>query len=150
MKPQPSEVRKAMENIGAVKRCLRAVSSEEYAETGLGDTQMRILRYVASHPSVSQAELARETETDPSLTGRALQGLLDRGVLKRERSKEDKRAFRLELAPRGTALLAQVDKASARLVSRIVAPLDARDVADFNRIAAKLTAALGPGSPSED
>ena len=145
---QPARIREAVANIGVVKRVLRAAATQAYGELKLGDTQMKIMRYVASHPRVSQATLARATDTDPALVGRALQGLLDRSVLQRERSEEDGRAWLVELGPGGPTLLREVEKASARLVSRITGPLNARDLADFTRIAGKLVAALG--APPDD
>lgn len=129
--------------MSAVKRVLRQVAAEAYGALPLGDTQMKILRYVAAHPRVSQAELARATETDPALLGRALKGMLDRGVLKRSRSKEDRRAYLIELGASGAALATRVEAASARMIQRIVSPFDARDLADFDRLAKKLVAALG-------
>jgi hypothetical protein len=46
---------------------------------------------------ISQADLARATDTDPRLTGRALETLLLRGWVRRKRSKEDRREYILEL-----------------------------------------------------
>jgi DNA-binding MarR family transcriptional regulator len=137
------ELRAFAENMSTVKRVLRQASAEAYGDFALGDTQMKILRYVAANPRASQADLARATETDPALLGRALKGMLDRGVLKRSRSKEDRRAYLIELGPSGAALATRVEAASARLVQRILAPFDARDLADFDRLTKKLVAALG-------
>lgn len=136
------ELRAALENLGPLKRCLRAATTEAYGELGLGEAQMKILRHVAAAPGVSQAELARATQTDAALTGRALTGLLSRNVLRRKRSTHDKRAYVLELGPRGAALLARVNAANTKLVQRVSAPLDTRDLLDFDRIAKKLIAAL--------
>ncbi len=61
--------------------------------------------------------------TDPALTGRALETLIERGWVRRERSEEDRR--RLELA------------------ERVVAVLDERDLEDFARAAHKMIAAFG-------
>ncbi|MCP3138563.1 MarR family winged helix-turn-helix transcriptional regulator [Pyxidicoccus xibeiensis] len=142
------ELRAALENLGALKRCLRAATANAYGDLGLGEAQMKLLRHVAASPGVSQAELARATETDPALTGRALRGLLDRGVLRRKRSNHDRRAFIIELGPRGATLLARVNEANAKLVQQVSAPLDTRDLVDFDRIAKKLIAALD--SPSAE
>lgn len=136
------ELRAALSNLGALKRCLRSAVADAYGELGIGEAQLKILRCVAASPGITQAELARSTETDPALTGRALRGLIASRVLRRKPSKEDGRAYVLELGPQGAALLERANAANKRLVERVSAPLDARDLADFDRIAKKLVATL--------
>jgi hypothetical protein len=45
--------------------------AQAYATLELGSTQARFLKHIGQHSRISQAELARLTETDPTLTGRA-------------------------------------------------------------------------------
>jgi DNA-binding MarR family transcriptional regulator len=137
-----SELRAALANLGDLKRCLRAATSDAYGDLGLGEAQMKILRQAADTPGTTQAELARATATDPALMGRALRGLIHRGALRRKRSPHDARAYIIELGPRGPALLERVNTAHAKLVQRVSAPLDTRDFVDFDRIAKKIIAAL--------
>jgi DNA-binding MarR family transcriptional regulator len=132
-----------METFGALKRCVMAVATEIYGDVGMGSVQVRFLSHIAQHGRISQADLARATQTDPALTGRALQGMLERGVIRRERSKKDRREYLLELGPKGRESLAEVERARARLAQRLVRPLDDRDLADFERISRKLIAAFG-------
>jgi DNA-binding MarR family transcriptional regulator len=133
-----------IERFGAVKRSLHALAAQAYGAAGIGSTQVRFLRHIGRHTRISQADLARATETDPALTGRALQTLLDRGWVRRERSTEDRREYLLELGPPGRRALAKVEQLRADLAARVVEPLDERDLEDFERIANKLLAALGP------
>jgi DNA-binding MarR family transcriptional regulator len=74
--------------------------------------------------------------------GRALGPLLERGLVRRERSDEDRREYVLELAPAGKRARARIEKVRARLHARVVAPLDERDLDDFDRIAKKILAAF--------
>ncbi len=131
---------------GAVKRCFHSLAVEAYAAAGIGSTQARFLRHIGRHTRISQADLARATETDPALTGRALQTLLDRGWVRRERSTEDRREYLLELSAPGRRALAKVEEARAELAARAVEPLTERDLEDFERIGKKLLAAFGPGA----
>jgi DNA-binding MarR family transcriptional regulator len=131
-----------METFSAFKRCFMAVASEMYGDVGIGSTQVTFLRHIARHGRISQAELARATSTDPALTGRALQGLIERGVIRRQRSKSDRREYLLELGPTGKDSLAEVERVWLRLAERLVRPLDERDLKDFDRIARKLTEAF--------
>jgi DNA-binding MarR family transcriptional regulator len=131
-----------LDTLSTLTRQLRGVLIEMYADSGVGSAQARFVRHVSRSGRISQAELARATDTDPALTGRALQALLDRGVLKRERSAVDRREYLVELGPNGAEVLAQVNEVRDRLAERLVRPLDARDRSDFDRIAKKILAAF--------
>ncbi len=133
-----------IELFGAVRRCFHSLALDAYAAAEIGTTQARFVRYIGRHTRISQAELARATDTDPALTGRALQTLMDRGWVRRERSTEDRREYVLELSAPGRRALTRVEQARAALAERVVAPLDERDIEDFERIARKLLAAFGP------
>src|SRR6185437_2538057 len=102
-----------LETFGLLRRRLMGVIDEAYATLGIGATQAKLLRTVGERQPMSQADLARATGTDPALTGRALRTLLDRGWVRRRRSREDRRAFSLELTPEGEALLEKVRAARA-------------------------------------
>ena len=135
-----------VETYGALKRCLASVAGDMYGDVGMGTTQVRLLRHVARHGPISQADLARATDADAALCGRALQSLLERGVLRRERSESDRREYLLELGPEGGDVLDRVERITTCLARRLVRPLDERDLEDFERIASKLLAAFAPGS----
>ena len=134
---RPRDPAEFLDLFGAVKRSFHALAVEAYAALEIGSTQARFLRHIGRHTRISQAELARATGTDPALTGRALQTLMDRGWVRRERSTEDRREYVLELSAPGRRALARVEQTRARLAERVVEPLDERDVDDFERIAKK-------------
>ena len=136
------------ETFGALKRCISSLVSQAYAEARLGPTQVLVLRHIGKHAPMSQAEIARATATDPALMGRALQTLIERGWVLRERSVEDRRQYLLKLGAAGQRALKRIEVVRARLVERIVDPLDQRDLADFQRIAGKLLAAFAPSAAS--
>jgi len=139
-----------IELFGAVRRCFHSLALEAYAAAEIGSTQARFLRHIGRHTRISQADLARATVTDPALTGRALQTLLDRGWVRRERSTEDRREYILELSAPGRRALARVEQMRAKLAERVVEPLDERDIEDFERVARKLLAEFGPRAENGD
>jgi DNA-binding MarR family transcriptional regulator len=141
--PQKPNAAQFVETFGALKRCLNALAAQAYAATKLGTTQVRFLRHIGKHPGISQAELSRATVTDPALTGRALQTLIERGWVLRERSAKDRREYLLELGTAGRRALKRIEQVRAHLVERVAEPLDERDLEDFERIAGKLLAAFG-------
>jgi DNA-binding MarR family transcriptional regulator len=140
-----------IDSFAALKRCLTALAAQAYAGEELGSTQAKFVLHVGAQSRISQAELARATGTDPTLTGRALQTLIARGYVRRERSDEDRREYVLELGAGGRRALGRVEKLHAALSARVAAALDDRDVEDFDRITKKLLAAFdGGGGDGED
>jgi DNA-binding MarR family transcriptional regulator len=131
-----------IESFGTLSRCLRAVVSEAYASIEVGHTQGKFLRHIGKHSRISQADLARATASDPALTGRTLETLIERGWVRRKRSEEDRRQYLLELSASGQRMRERVEEARARVIEQVAAVLDERDLADFDRIAKKIVQAF--------
>lgn len=131
-----------IDSFSALSRCLRSLAAQAYAQAAIGSTQAKFVRHIGRRGGISQAELARATGTDPTLTGRALQTLIERGWVRRQRSATDCREYLLELGPAGKRVEGRVQKLRAALARRVVATLDARDLQDFDRITAKILAAF--------
>jgi DNA-binding MarR family transcriptional regulator len=136
---EPSEF---LESLGALSRCLRSVAAQAYATFEVGSTQAKFLRHIGRHSRISQADLARATATDPALTGRALETLVERGWVRRTRSEEDRRQYVLDLTASGQRARKRVEEARERIAKRIATLLDERDIEDFDRIAKKILAAF--------
>lgn len=131
-----------LDTYARLKRSLAALTAREYAQLELGSAQVRFLKQIARSPSISQAELARATETDPALTGRALQTLIKRGWVRRVRSATDKRAYLLQLGAGGKRIMSRVEAVRSELAEQITASLDDRDREDFRRIVDKIVTAV--------
>lgn len=130
-----------IQRFSAVKKRISGLLGQVFSSIELGTMQAKLLQHIGRHSRLSQAELARATESDPTLTSRTRQTLIERGLVRRERSDTDRREYVLELAPAGRRVREQVEKLRAELVSRVVTALDDRDLDDFERIAAKILAA---------
>lgn len=131
-----------VDQFGAVRRRITAVAALAYGELEMGSMQAKLLRHLGLRGKSSQAELARDTQSDPTLTGRTMQTLIDRGLVRRERSNEDRREYVLDLTAAGRKMRERVDKARARVAAQLVAALDDRDLEDFDRIAGKILASF--------
>jgi DNA-binding MarR family transcriptional regulator len=131
---------------GLLKRRFLSVATQAYATAGMARMQGKLLRHIAHKGRGSQAELARATDTDPALTGRALHALLADGLVRRRRSDEDRREYVVELTAAGRRANDRVDKARMELAVRLAAVLDERDLADFERIVKKILAAFDGAS----
>ncbi len=141
------------ERFVGVARRLRSVAAQAYATFEVGSAQAKFLRHIGQHSRLSQADLARATDTAPTLTGRALEPLIERGWVRRKRSEEDRRQYVLELTASGQRARERVEKVRAEISDRLANVLDDRDVEDFDRIATKILQALqieaeaGPALP---
>ena len=140
IKAEPNDF---VERLRALLRCLRAATATTRASLDLGLTQARFLRHIGRNSGISQADLARATESDPTLTGRILETLIQRDLVRRSRSAEDRRQYVLELTPAGQRLRRKVEQSHERIAARIQEVLDPRDREDFERIAGKLLEAFG-------
>jgi DNA-binding MarR family transcriptional regulator len=132
------------ECFSSVKKRISMLAAQGYAAAELGTMQAKLLRHIGKHSKISQADLARATDSDPTLTSRTLQTLIERGLVRRERSDEDRREYVLELTAAGRRVREHVEQLRAAIIARVVDALDERDFADFERIAGKILAATEP------
>jgi DNA-binding MarR family transcriptional regulator len=135
------------EQLTALLRSLRAVRAQSYATLELGSAQAKLLRHIGEQSRISQADLARATDTAPTLTGRALEPLVERGWVRRKRSEEDRRQYVLELSAAGQRIRDRVETVREGIIEQIATVLDDRDFADFDRIATKILAVFGAPEP---
>ena len=126
------------DRFGLVTRAVRAAAEEAYAALEIGSAQAKCLRHIGKNARISQADLARATRTAPTLIGRALEPLIERGWVRRKRSERDRREYVLELTASGQRARARVEEARGKIIARIDGALDQRDKEDFDRIAGKL------------
>lgn len=131
-----------IERFVSVKRRISAKAAAAYAQVELGTMQAKLLRHIGRHSQISQAALARATESDPTLTGRTLATLIERGLVRRERSAEDRREYVLELTAAGKRMRERVEKLRSEVTAQVVSALDDRDFEDFERVCEKILAAL--------
>jgi DNA-binding MarR family transcriptional regulator len=132
-----------LDSLGALSRAVRARAAEAYARVGVGPTQARFLRHIGARVGISQAELARATQTDPALTGRALETLIERGWVRRKRSSTDRRQYLLELSSAGKRVQAKVERARRGIAQELRSVVTARDLKDLERIRRRVVTALG-------
>jgi DNA-binding MarR family transcriptional regulator len=131
------------ERLTALLRSLREVRAQAYATLDLGSAQAKLLRHIGQQSRISQADLARATDTAPTLTGRALEPLVERGWVRRKRSEEDRRQYVLELSAAGQRVRDRVETVREGIIEQMATVLDDRDFADFDRIATKILAVFG-------
>lgn len=111
----------------------RRVAAEVQKTSGLNLSQWRVLAAVADKPGRTSTEVVEITPMDKPIVSRAVQVLVDRGLLRREASQEDGRRSYLRLTPEGEGTYADI---VAALTSSGAAGLDlvsGDELAAFNR-----------------
>ncbi|MFT3698803.1 MAG: MarR family transcriptional regulator [Kofleriaceae bacterium] len=127
-----------LETFAKLKRTLSSLAQGAYAELEIGTSQAKFVRHIGAAGQISQAELARQTTTDPTLTGRIIGTLIERGWVKRDRSEEDRREYVLQLTAAGKRAQGQIEKAREALAARVLDRLDDKDIDEFDRIVDKI------------
>ena len=82
--------------------------TKELKPFGLSLTEWRVCAALHHQPHQRLAELAGHTSAEPSTLSRTVEGLLQRGLLVRDRSGDDARALALSLTPDGDALAQRI------------------------------------------
>jgi DNA-binding MarR family transcriptional regulator len=84
------------------------ITQRSMTELGVTSQQGSILLMVASGKCSLASEVAREFGIDAGAVTRLIDRLESRGLLERVRSREDRRAIRLAVTPRGRDIAAQM------------------------------------------
>jgi DNA-binding MarR family transcriptional regulator len=95
----------------------------QLGELRLGFTQLAALYAVGGTETLTVADLAERIGRSPSATSRIVSGLVERGYIGRQEEEVDRRQRTLELTPRGSALLAAIDRSRAEQFLAVVRPL---------------------------
>ncbi|MBL8662100.1 MAG: MarR family transcriptional regulator [Candidatus Odyssella sp.] len=124
-----------------VRRLHQIVVSACYEGWGgldISPVQYGALMAVRAFPGIDQRGLARAIAIDRSSIG-AVSGQLERrGLIARRTGRRDKRNKELFLTARGAAVLRRAQPLAWEIQDRILAPLPARERAEFVRLLAKL------------
>jgi DNA-binding MarR family transcriptional regulator len=109
-----------------LRRCQqRAVDIfvEEVGADGPTPRQFAILLSVHQNDGLNQTDLVRLSGIDRSTLAEILRRLVDRGLIRRERTSEDQRTNALHITPAGETALRAAFPAMVRAQERIFAPI---------------------------
>jgi DNA-binding MarR family transcriptional regulator len=93
----------------------------ELRKHGFSAAQWPILRAIADGETPIAADLCRKLNYDTGSMTRMLNRLEEKGVLRREASKEDGRTVRLRITPMGHRIYPKLRDATIRVLNRMVA-----------------------------
>jgi len=90
--------------------------------------QYAVLKHLAEGSARTAAELCRFMHYDTGAMTRIVDRLEGKGLVRRERSREDRRAVVLRLAPSGRAQLPRLTAAAARVLEEHLAGFNATEI----------------------
>ena len=117
-----------------LRRCQQRsadIYAEELGAEGPTQPQFALLTAIFQHPGASQVDLVRLTGIDRSTVAEMAARLVKRGLLRRERSDDDRRANTLAISPSGEAWLRSYLPAAQRTQQRLLEPLNETERADL-------------------
>jgi DNA-binding MarR family transcriptional regulator len=103
-------------------------------EVGLGVGTWFLLTMLANKDGMSQGEVSRRFEVDPSRITRLAQRLEREGWLRRERNPEDNRVVRLRATREGRLLIESRQERRERFEERIRREFSQEELAEFRRM----------------
>jgi MarR family transcriptional regulator for hemolysin len=123
-----------LQTIADVTRLTRREFDRRVAPLGLTRAQWRALKRIERAEGLTQAQLADDLEMEPIAIGRVLDRLQAAGFIERRADPHDRRCWRLHLAPRSAAVLADVDRIAGVLRREMLGRIAARELEVAERV----------------
>ena len=117
--------------IGRVRTVMLSTLDGELQPFGLTGTQFAILKSVAERAAETAADLCRLLHYDTGSMTRLVDRLEEKGLIRRERSKNDRRVVSLRVTRAGRALLPRWRDSAARVIQRMLTGFTAPEVNDL-------------------
>jgi DNA-binding MarR family transcriptional regulator len=114
--PAPAEALAVGHLMGRARASLLSALDAQLAPFGLNGVQCAVLKYLADGTARTAADLCRFMHHDNGSMTRILDRLEAKGLLRRERCREDRRVVFLRVAPNGRALLPRLLTVASRVV----------------------------------
>lgn len=128
-----SDLRVAIDAFRRIVQALRSSSRDAERRVGLTAAQLFALQQLAAHPGVSVNELAAHTFTHQSSVSVVVSRLVERKLVAKVASRDDRRRVRLAITDAGRAVLRRSpEPIQEKLIAGIAAlpPADRRTFAD--------------------
>ncbi|MBI1205587.1 MAG: MarR family transcriptional regulator [Rhodopseudomonas sp.] len=113
------------------------------AEVGESPGRFATLTLIARNPGISQTELSQAAGRDKSSLTPAIEDLVRRGLVERNRLDSDRRAYCLTITRDGKKTLAQLTRCARRHERALDGVIGARDRKRFIEILKKIAAGIG-------
>lgn len=130
--PQPADDRLHVGHLmGRARASLLSGLDAELGPFGLNGMQFAVLKYLAEGAAETAADLCRFMQYDTGAMTRILDRLEQKGLVRRERCREDRRVVFLRVAPAGRAQLPKLLAICSRVLQAHLAGFSAVEIAAF-------------------
>ena len=127
---------------GFLLRKVSAASFERFsamaAEHGLHPMHFGLLTVLDADGPISQHDLAERTGVDPSTMVARMDLLVERGLVDRERSLDDRRSYEISLNAAGRRILKTLHGDAEKAGAALFAPLSDSERKELHRLLAKM------------
>jgi DNA-binding MarR family transcriptional regulator len=124
---------------------LRKVSSASFhafaeivGQHGLHPMHFGMLTIIEAEEPISQQELSRRTDIDPSTMVARMDVLDELGLVERARNSEDRRSYEIRLSPAGRTLLTELREEARKHGKRFFSPLTTDERKQLHELLLKL------------
>ena len=107
---------------------------------GLNSTQFIVLKHLGEGVADTSADLCRLNHYDTGAMTRILDRLEEKGLMRRERGREDRRVVFLRLAPAGKALLPRLMAVGTRVLDAHLAGFGSEEIETLKRYLQRMIA----------
>ncbi len=136
-----------MENIGYLlsdrSRLLRRAFDDRVRAIGVTGPQARLLLFLSRNEGENQGFYAEQLDVEPITLCRMVDRMADAGLLERRRDPADRRAWRLHLTDKSSAMIAGLRECVDRLIDEMLAGINTADREKFARILTVIGTNLG-------
>lgn len=123
------------------ERTLRLLS-ETHERLGISAPEFGIMVVLSEHNDVSSRDINKTTAMDKATITRALDRLIDKGLISRSKSKKDNRLINLKLTAKGKRTFTQIEEDSLAWEREFVKGIKLNELNSLRNVLSKLDANL--------
>ena len=135
--------------VADVSHLMRRAFDERARSSGLSRPQWRVLTMLRRHEGINQGGLAELVEVEPITLCRMVDRLQEAGLVERRADPADRRAWRLHLTDKASALLEEMRPMAFSLFDDAMAGLDPAERSDLFRMLERIRTNLSRRAPQE-
>jgi DNA-binding MarR family transcriptional regulator len=124
--------------IGRVRSVMLSRLDAELQPFGITGMQFAILKNVAEDAAETAADLCRLMHYDTGSMTRLVDRLEEKGLMRRERSKDDRRVVSLRITGAGRTVRPRLRDSAARVVQRMLTGFSAAEVNDLRGLLGRM------------
>lgn len=128
--------------VADVTRLFRRVFDRRAAHLGLTRAQWRALSQIERAEGTTQAELAEHLDLEPIAVGRVIDRLVQAGFVERRGDPDDRRCWRLHLAPKSSEVMAKMKRIASTLREDVLAEVGDSEYVQAMRVLATVKSTL--------